>query len=395
MTPANPFFNELKYSEYLRRLVMSRRRTVYALEFNADATHLASGNSAGHLNIFDLQAAAGEFSSTSNEFVHSREKGVGVDISRSPSPSLSIHTDAGPMYSLFSDCNLLFCGADSAIMVYRWEHLLDDSEKCAPVYKTSVHAKASHGVVDEPIETNAITGMRMGSHVYAATGNGTVECFSSDKLRFEERFQGAGPRAYFHCIAMCGTQEQNTFITGADDGVVRLYDRRCGLFPQRDFDLQRLVPSATRAWVGCIATDVDGGFMICGNGNRKLTSIHLGSGSVLGSTDLDFVPNALVYRGAEVYCGGADRLPGSRQGTGDSEHMLYRYSLECTEVGTSPVSASGVYAVASHMSSKCMAAAGYSTRHRWHDAAELIDMYVHPPARSFYMAASELAISPE
>lgn len=389
----NSFFSENKYREYLRTLVRSRRRTVYAVEFDKHAHLLAAGNSAGYLNIFDLHAAAKAFSSTSLARKSDTVVGDVADVkSRLSSPSLSIDTQAGPIYSLFSNRELLFCGADSAILVYKWEHLSGAKDKSTPIYQTTVHASASHGAVEEPIETNAITGNPSGSFVFAATGSGTVESFTSDRLGFAERFKGGGPHSYLHCIAMRGAEEANAFLTGSDDGLVRFFDRRSGLHPQRVYDLHRLVPARNRAWVACIASDTDGTFATCGSGNRTLVTLHLSSGAILESANLDYVPNALIYQDGDLYCGGADSLSDSSSSHGENQHFLYRYNLECSEVGVSPVSSSGVYALTSHKPSRCIAAAGYSTRHRWHDAAELIDIYEHPPARSFSMAASELAL---
>jgi WD40 repeat protein len=385
-----PFFDEVKYQEYLRTLVMSRRRIVFSVQFDSTASHLAAGNSAGHLNVFDLKAAARDFSAY---------PAVGdqlIAASRLAAPSLSVDTQSGSIYSIFSDNDVMYCGTDRGILVYRWSDLLDDSAHCAPVYRTTVQVTGSGAVSDEPIETNAITGMRKGRFVYAATGHGSVDCFTADTLRFHQRYRGGGPGAYLHCISMRGECDENAFVTGGDDGIVRAYDARAGLDPVRMLDLSKVTSVQHRGWVSCIASDMDGSFIVCGAGNRRLTSIHLASGSVLGTTSLDYVPNAIVYRDGELYCGGADKL--EQQDPSffpENSHVLYRYDLECIKTGVSPVSSSGVYALAADPLNNSMAAGGYSTRHLWHDAAELIDVYIKPPVRSFSMAASELAMSGE
>jgi hypothetical protein len=163
--------------------------------------------------------------------------------------------------------------------------------------------------------------------------------------------------------------------------------------PVKIFDLRKLTARRQRGWVGCVASDTDGSFIVCGAGNRTLTTIHLASGSVLGTAALEYVPNALAYSEGEVYCGGADKIEQHRSQDGEGGHRLYRYDLECAQTAVSQVSASGVYALATHPTTKSMAAGGYSTPHRWHDAAEVVDLYIKPPVRSFSMAASELALS--
>jgi WD40 repeat protein len=392
----HPFFDEAAYRRYLRQLVMSRRRIVYAVEFDGTGTHLAAGNSAGHLNIFDLKAAAAMYSGFPVVEHYAHHDAAPDDLpslDRLDRPKMSLPTEKGPIYSLFTNDDLLYCGADTGILVYRWDDLVDDSPRVSPRY-TWVVSGAGGGMHGESVETNAITGRSHGAHVYAATGLGSVDCFDAATFRFEDRFKGGGVGAYLHCIAMRGVHDDDTFVTGGDDGAVRVYDRRAGKEPQRQFDMRKLTGARQRAWVGCVATDTDGGFVVCGDGNRNLTSVHLSSGCVLGSTSLDYVPNALVYRDGELYCGGADKI----EQVVPDEHtcnILHRYDIECNQVGTSPVSSSGVYALASHPQSKSMAASGYSTRHRWHDAAELIDVYVAPPVQSFTMFASEcMRISP-
>jgi hypothetical protein len=398
-----PFFDEAAYRKYLRQLVASRRRIVYAVDFNVAGTHLAAGNSGGQLNIFDLKTAADMFSDfpVSDGNNPSRKRADSFDssdrkcedisppplhdrVDRQAGPTLSVHAGKGPIYSLFTNRALLFCGADHGILVYRWDDLIDDSPRVSARYSTSV----TEGMSSESAETNAITGMAGGSHVYAATGLGSVDCFDATTFRYEGRFKGGGVGGYLHSIAMCGAQEDNSFITGGDDGIVRLYDQRAGMEPQRLFDMRKLSGAKKRAWVGCVATDTDGGFAVCGDGNRNLTSVHISSGCVLGSSRLDYVPNSLVYRNGELYCGGADTI-GQAFSEEKPGNSLYRYDLECSEVGTSPVSSSGVYALSCQPETKSMAASGYSTRHRWYDAAELIDVYVEPPIQSFTMFASE------
>jgi WD40 repeat protein len=387
MTCSKSFFDEVKYQAYLRTLVMSRRRIVFSLQFDRTASHLAAGNSAGHLNVFDLKAAARDFSA------YPALGDQRIAAPRLSAPSLSVDTQSGSIYSIFSDNGLLYCGTDTGILVYRWSDLLDDSAQCAPVYRTTVQVMGSGAVSDEPIETNAITGMRESRFVYAATGHGSVDCFTADTLRFHQRYRGGGPGAYLHCISMRGECDENSFVTGGDDGVVRAYDARAGLDPVKMLDLRNVSSVRQRGWVSCIASDVDGSFIVCGAGNRSLTSIHLASGSVLGTTSLEYVPNAVVYRDGELYCGGANKLEQHDPNLfPEKGHVLYRYDLECFQTGVCPVSSSGVYALALDPLSNSMAAGGYSTRHQWHDAAELIDVYIKPPVRSFSMAASELAM---
>lgn len=381
MSARKPFFDEDAYREYLRSLVTSRRRIVYAAEFNSTATHLAAGTSAGQINIFDLEASArkfSEFPKFDNDATLSRKRS---DTSR------LVDVESGAVYGLYTDNELLICGTDGGLVGYKWEHLLGDTVlNDRNVYRQAVQAKGgSRLVVDDPIEVNAIAGSK-GGYIYAATGQGTVESYTSDSLSFIDRFRGDGPGAYLHCITMRGDCEENSFVSGGDDGLLRLYDRRVGTHPQRLFSTQKLTGAKQHAWVGCVATDSDGSFIICGDGNRNLTTIHVASGSVLGTQKLDFVPNALVHRAGELYCGGGDNL---KQAGGESG-KLYRFDLECREIGSAEVSASGVYALSANVRCGYMAAAGYSRRGRWHDGAELIDIYVKPPVRSFHVTASDV-----
>jgi WD40 repeat protein len=387
MPPLKPFFDEDAYRAYLRTLVTTRRRIVYATEFNAAGTHLAAGNSAGHINLFSLESAARDFAALPVLDAQAVPRVPDAEAARQKAGGALRQVDVprcGAVYSLYTDDECLFCGTENGIVMYKWEHLLDDdASQHQPTVQCTIQAPGGRRLeIDDPIEVNAIAGVKR-SCVFAATGDGTVYCYTSDRSSFIGKFSGGGPGAYLHCITMCGEREENSFMSGGDDGVVRLYDRRAGDAPQRFFHMRKLTAATQHSWVGCITTDADGTFMVCGDGNRNLTTVHVASGQVLATSNLDFVPNALVHRGGELFCGGGDRLTQE----GDESGKLYRFNLQCHAIGSSEVSASGVYALASHAPSGCMAAAGYSTRGRWHDAAELIDVYVRPPVRSFHMTA--------
>lgn len=374
-----PFFDEEEYSTCLLSLVTSRRRIVYATAFNSAGTHVAAGNSAGQVNIFDLHGVAQSLNSFPSLGGHSPVR------SKSGDALLQVQVGDGAVYSLYTHGGMLYCGTGTGITAHRWENLLrpvDEEREYA--YRTTIQT-GKGPLSDSNVEVNALTGSSAGNHLFAATGLGTVECYTADRMGYDTTFNGGGPGAYCHCITMLGSQEGNSFVTGGEDGYVRIYDRRAGKDPQRNFRLRALTGSSQDAWVGCVASDPDGSFLVCGDGNKNLTSIHVASGSVLGTTKLDYVPNAMVYEGGKVYCGGGDQLLREDGQSG----KLHRYGLDCVEEGTANSSASGVYALAVHPSSGCMAAAGYSTRGRWHDTDELVDVYINPPVRSFHMRAPD------
>lgn len=389
------FFDEANYREYLRSMVSSRRRIVYAIEFSSTASHLVAGNSAGQINCFDIHCSSRDphfFASSPNRKDTQQQK------VRACSDHVSTHFLDGTVYALYTDSrsNVLFCGTDGGIVGYKWEDLLDAGdhvETSKPIFSYPVQLKPAVALAssrDGRIEVNAIAGSQ-GSRIFAGTGIGTVECFTSDTLSYLKRFHGGGADGYAHCVAMLGDVGDTCFVTGGDDGRLRLYDERAGGMPQRVFDLLRMNSARQRAWVGCVASDSDGQFIVTGDANRNLTSIHVGTGAVLDSTELDFVPNSLVYRAGEIYCGGSDIVESSKPSESSSSEeasLLRRYSLSCEEISSASVSAGGVYALAQHPASGCMAAGGYSTRHQWHDTAELIDVYLNPPIRSFTMAAA-------
>lgn len=355
---------------------------MYAAAFNSTASHLAVGTSAGHINIFDLEACARKHSCLSSPDASQDASTQRRD------PSRVLNVESGAVYGLYSDNGLLVCATDCGLVGYKWDRLLcDGTIELYPAYRQAVQARGgSRLVVDDPIEVNAIAGSEGGSDIFAATGQGAVERYSSNSLSFIERFHGDGPGAYLHCITMRGDRERDSFVSGGDDGVLRLYDQRAGSNPQRLFCTRKLTGAKQHAWIGCVAADTDGSFIVCGDGNRHLTSIHVASGAVLGSQKLDFVPNTLVHRAGEFYCGGGDDVKRANDKCGN----LYRFNLECESVGTAEVSASGVYALSSSKNSGYMAAAGYSRRGRWHDGAQLIDVYVKPPVRSFHVTASDV-----
>lgn len=380
-TPASPapFFDEEEYSKCLLSLVTSRRRIVYATAFNSAGTHVAAGNSDGQVNIFDWRGVAQSLNSFPSLGGHSPAR------SKSGDALLQIQLGDGAVYSLYTHGERLFCGTVKGITSHNWENLLrpeikEHKYEC----RTAIHPSKTP-LSDSNVEVNALTGSHAGNSMFAATGLGTVASFTADRLCFGDTFNGGGPGAYCHCITMLGSQEANSFVTGGEDGYLRIYDRRAGSKPQRHFRLRALTGSSQDAWVGCVASDPDGRFIVCGDGNKNLTSIHVASGSMLGTTKLEYVPNAMVYEGGEVYCGGGDQLLREDGQSG----KLYRYGLDCVEAGTANSSASGVYALAVHPSSGCMTAAGYSARGRSHDADELVDVYINPPIRSFHMRAPD------
>lgn len=384
MTSRAPFFNDEEYRGYLRTLVPSRPRIVYATEFNSPGTHVTAGNSAGHISVFDVQSLAGNC----NSFPSLGGPSAGVRSKRGDTLR-QVEVGQGAVYGLHIHGDLLFCGTEKGIVGYKWKDLVSGgAAHCSQACSTTVQ-RAEGGRTEESVEVNALTGSQ-GDHLFAATGLGTVECYTADGLRLEGSYQGSGPGAYLHCITMRGSQEANSFVTGGDDGVVRCFDRRAGRTPQRQFRLRDLTSSKQDAWVGCISSDPDGNFIVCGDGNRNLTSIHVASGSVLGTAKLDFVPNASLYLNGDIYCGGADQHKlQPTQEDGESGKLL-RFGVDCKQIGVADVSAGGVYALGAHSLSGCMTAAGYSTRGRWQDADELVDVYVNPPARSFSMRAPDI-----
>jgi hypothetical protein len=99
---------------------MSRRRIVYSVEFDGTDTHLAAGNSAGHLNIFDLKAAAAMYSDLPvvEHFAHHDAAPIDLpSVDRLDRPKMSLQTGKGPIYSLSMNDDLLYCGADTGILV--------------------------------------------------------------------------------------------------------------------------------------------------------------------------------------------------------------------------------------------------------------------------------------
>lgn len=107
---------------------------------------------------------------------------------------------------------------------------------------------------------------------------------------------------------------------------------------------------------------------MAGNSGFELASLHLSSASTVASTAVPFRPRALAFNNGTFYAGGSDRIQ-------DPSRCLLLLDFACHVVGSTPVSARSVYAIAAHPKSGALAAAGY--------APDFVDVYIDPPVRSF------------
>lgn len=160
---------------------------------------------------------------------------------------------------------------------------------------------------------------------------------------------------------------------GADDGCVRLYDARAGPDHQTKFKVGK------KGNVSCIVTNDDGVMAMVGTGAKRLSTVHVSSGSVASFANLDSVPATLKKAGDRVYCGSVD------VGKKDKDcGALRMFDIQCKEERSVQSSNQGVYSIA--WRNQTAATCGYALSHCGHySRPSCVDVYLSPPLHSFSM----------
>lgn len=203
------FFAEEEYRDQIRKQTNAIGRIVYAVQFNHDASFLAAGTSVGQIALFDLHNAAIDHSSLSFTDDH-----TSYIPPRIASPWIRFDTTAGSIYDMHSENGLLVCGTEKGVHVCTWNELVEGKININ-LFQIDSYAHANMPIcfANRDIEANALTGMRGGQNLFMATGDGNAYALPLSTLHQGQCFQGAGPRAYMHCIAMCGRNQPHTFLT--------------------------------------------------------------------------------------------------------------------------------------------------------------------------------------
>lgn len=135
---------------------------------------------------------------------------------------------------------------------------------------------------------------------------------------------------------------------------------------------------AGKAASGAVTTlcpSADATFLLVGDARRKVRTIYMPAAAPMPETAINFVPRAAGFAQGNFFVGGSDRKAGERG--------LAVVDFEGRVTGRTPTSAGSVYALAVGEKGN-MAVAGFSPEKRaLGRAAEVVDVYVHPPVRSY------------
>ncbi|KAJ8906949.1 hypothetical protein NDN08_003432 [Rhodosorus marinus] len=108
-------------------------------------------------------------------------------------------------------------------------------------------------------------------------------------------------------VAICSTTyfDANSAFTGSDSGMIRLWDLRERKHV-KVFEPWRNAKMPRAQWISGVAVDESEIFLASTDGNKSLVVFHVGSGTVLGTSQLKETPRTVSFLGEKILVGTSD-----------------------------------------------------------------------------------------
>jgi THO complex subunit 6 len=274
-------FDGLSYSNSLIQEWEEACVTVMAAVFSPDGKYLVCGSDNGRIAVWELAAympAAADDDLT---------------------PDMSFSTREGPINCLqfASSTNssswLLLCGSDLGVLTWPWQVILDclANGLLPPESTCTLRAPRECGnrrTLPALSEVNALTcdSAAAPHHVIGACGDSRAHVWDVQTGAAVRSF--SGHTAYLHCIGTVPAASGTLLATGADDGVLGLWDSRAaaavalvrlldGCTPQNSIT-SRPDKIYNANWLSSLQSDAAGSWLTVGGGHGSTAAKGAGAG---------------------------------------------------------------------------------------------------------------------
>jgi THO complex subunit 6 len=265
-------FDGLSYSNSLIQEWEEACVTVMAAVFSPDGKYLVCGSDNGRIAVWELAAympAAADDDLT---------------------PDMSFSTGGGPINCLQFASNsstnssswLLLCGSDLGVLTWPWQVILDclANGLLPPESTCTLRAPRECGnrrTLPALSEVNALTcdSAAAPHHVIGACGDSQAHAWDVQTGAAIRSYSGHS--AYLHCIGTVPAASGTLLATGADDGVLGLWDSRAaaavalvrlldGCTPQNSIT-SRPDKHSNANWLSSLQSDAAGSWLTVGGGH--------------------------------------------------------------------------------------------------------------------------------
>jgi WD40 repeat protein len=257
---------------YANHLIQERQKacvTVMAAVFSPDGKYLVCGSDNGRIAVWELGAymtAAADDDLT---------------------PDMSFSTGEGPINCLQFASNsstnssswLLLCGSDLGVLTWPWQVILDclANGLLPPESTCTLRAPrecGNRGTLPPLSEVNALTcdSAAAPHHVIGACGDKRAHAWDVQTGAPVRSYSGHA--AYLHCIGTVPAASGTLLATGADDGVLGLWDSRAAAAVALVRLLDGCAPQGARSdlntadanWLSSLQSDATGSWLTVGGG---------------------------------------------------------------------------------------------------------------------------------
>lgn len=314
---------------------------IYDLQFSPCGKYLTACDNFGYISIFSLSRV---LDSVSNR-----------------NPFCKWQASKSSLYCLASNEKLLFSGGNEGVKGWKWRTIQKETGGNEPLF----HFIPPSNQQTEFSDVNGIAVSNENGVLYIASGH-VAYSLDIETQQIKETYNGHSD--YIHSI--CTRPDSNQFMTGSEDGTVKIWDSAQTLEAVHTINSERKKSNVKSSqWIGCVTVDSTGEWMVFG-GSCSPTMYKLGSMSCATVFD---VPQKITTQTA-IFTSG-------RIITGGSESDIRHWGRNGDPISRVPTSLSHVFSIADNSSNsqyEVLAVSGDSSD---------IDIYTHFGYKAFSLSS--------